>query len=308
MSLVRLETVDSQYALSESFGVLASCGYESRSSAIVARLVEDNECRMALAFREHASDARRLENEARFLAAGFEIAYESGGSGEVSRAVISAVIDAALAKGKAITIDISTMTRLWYAAALSELRSRSFDVPFVVNFCYFPGVYKEDFVKGTPNEVVGPVPGFCSLDAPEKPTALVLGLGFDEERARGLQELLEPKRTVFLKVGEIFRALPEVSESLRAPTLGNAWRDAIEYPLQDPLTTFQLTESISRALSAEHRVILISLGPKILGLLFLLIGILRPEVSVWRVSSGSSQPPTDTEAQPEAVVCRTIWK
>src|SRR5947199_6060623 len=104
------------------------------------------------------------------------------------------------------------------------------------------------------------------------PTALVLGLGFDEDRARGLQELLEPKRTVFLKVGEGFRPLPEVPEEWRGPTLGSAWRDAIEYPLQDPLTTFQLTESISRALSAEHRVILISLGPKMLGLLFLLIG------------------------------------
>ena len=307
MSLVRLETIEASYALSESVAVLASCGYESRSSAILRQIRAENRNRIALAFREHDLTPRRVENEERFRKAGFRFMYDSGASGEVSRSTISSIIDTAVGEG-AITIDISSMTRVWYAAALAELRSRTFDYPFVVNFCYFPGVYKPDFIQGTPNEVVGPVPGFCSLDAPEKPTALVLGLGFDEERAQGLQELLEPKKTVFLKVGGSFRPLPDVPEEWRGPTLGSAWRDAIEYPLRDPLTTFQLTESISRALSAEHRVVLISLGPKMLGLLFLLIGILRPEISVWRVSSGASQPPTDTEAQPEAVVCRTIWK
>ena len=308
MELVRLETSETGEALRRSTAILASCGYEARSAAITPRLDENVRHRVALAFHEYSTTPRRTENERVFRAAGFRLETASGASGDVAQTVVQSLFDFALDDSGEVTIDISSMTRVWYAAAIRHLRSRKSMRPLVVNFLYFPGKYKPDLLQGTPNEVVGPVPGFCSLDAPEQPTALVLGLGFDAERARGLQELLEPKRTVFLKVGAGFRPLGAVPEEWKGPSLGDAWRDAIEYPLQDPLTTFQLSESIARGLSAEHRVVLVSLGPKMLGLLFILIGMQWPDVSVWRVSSGASQPPTDTEAQKHAVVCRTVWQ
>jgi hypothetical protein len=308
MNLTRLETVSAEEALANSGTILAACGYEARSSAISKILGDSVKKRIALAFLEYQTDPVRLKNSAVFEEAGFKFEVSSGAKGSVARRVISEVFDEK-PLGE-VTIDISSMTRVWYAAAIWYLRSRSLSHtsrPAVVNFLYFPGKYKQDMVRGTPNEVVGPVPGFCSLEAPEKPTALVLGIGFDEERARGLQELLEPKKTVFLKAGGNFRPLEDIPETWRGPSLAYAWRDAIEYPLQDPLTTYQLTESITSSLSSEHRVVLVSLGPKILGLLFLLVGTQRPDVSVWRVSSGASEPPTNIEAQEYAVVCRTVW-
>jgi hypothetical protein len=307
MKLMRLETIPAKDALRNTVAMLASCGYESRSRAITSLLGSGLREKMALSFLEHRNAPEREKNDYSFRRSGFRLELISGGNGSAAGLAMSTLVDRVLCTGGELTVDISTMTRIWYAAAIGHLRARTSDCSLVVNFLYFPGRYKSNFLQGAPNEVVGPVPGFCSLDAPEQPTALVLGLGFDDERARGLQELLEPKKTVFLKVGRGFRPLIDIPEGLRGPTLGDAWRDAIEYPLRDPLTTFQLTESITRGLSTEHRVVLVSLGPKMLGLLFLLVGVQEPGVSVWRVSSGTSQLPTDTEAEEEAVVCRTVW-
>jgi hypothetical protein len=46
-----------------------------------------------------------------------------------------------------------------------------------------------------PNKYMGPIPGIYRVSASYKPTALILGLGYEKETAVGIMEYLDPQMT-----------------------------------------------------------------------------------------------------------------
>src|SRR4029450_13259183 len=46
------------------------------------------------------------------------------------------------------------------------------------------------------NRVVAPVAGFAGNTLPDRPTALILGLGYEKDRAIGLKDHLDPQLTI----------------------------------------------------------------------------------------------------------------
>ena len=165
-------------------------------------------------------------------------------------------------------------------------------------------------MRSARNEFVAPVYGFASLATPDLPVAAIMGLGYEKERALGVQQLLDPQQTMLLvpRSSERDPFYAEVLHSNRDILSRTPQESVFEYSLSDPAATFARLASVVAGLRETYRVVLISLGPKILGLLCFLLATRFPDVSVWRVSSGVHGRPRDAFADlGRVVVMSTMW-
>jgi hypothetical protein len=299
-------------AFNERGGVFfCACGYERRSSALAQRLSPSVKWRTAVCFDEHPNAFARSENELVFKDQAFSLVTSDSVSLSFFERALEEAIATAIEKKVPLGIDISSMTRAWHGAIVRTIVRARLAEKLETHFLYVPGAFQPPPTKGAHNEIVGPVEGFSSLSAPDAPIALVLGLGYERERALGLNQLLDPGKTIIL----ISHA--ELSEDLYFPEVVKSNQELIgsipedcryDYPLDDPVATFGVLESICFGLERDYRAVIASLGPKLFGILSFLVATKNRNVSVWRVSSGIHGEPRDVLPDlSRAVGFRTVW-
>ncbi|HKV94356.1 MAG TPA: hypothetical protein VJW20_17545 [Candidatus Angelobacter sp.] len=288
---------------------VASCGYEERSSASLKILKGSIKDRFVFSFSENQDALHRQDNDKKFDSAQFQSIKASGGDARLVRHSISRMLtNPALS---ALAVDISSMTRPWHGAIVSALRNSHRKTSIEVYFVYVPAVYRKPPEQISPLEQVGPVEGFASFAPPTLPVALVLGLGYERERAIGLQELLDPRMTSLMiphsgPDDKFFASVTSSNSEILSRT-GPQW--IFEYPLNSPLGSFRLLESLCLGLERKYRVVLASLGPKLFGVICLLLSTVHPQLSVWRITSGAMGSPRDVTGDlANVVVCRTVWE
>ena len=157
---------------------------------------------------------------------------------------------------------------------------------------------------------MGPVAGFSALALPDLPTALIMGLGYEADRALGLAEYVEASETFALYADPALdSAFVEATIRNNAGLLSLLGRErVIPYPFGDLRATAARLSSLSLGLQMRgYRVILAPLGPKPFALLCLLLATRFPELDVWRVSAGTSGLAYDREATGDIVVCRATF-
>ena len=152
--------------------------------------------KISISFQEFASELSRPENERLLRVSGFQILGASGGDSSVVAGALSEFI--ANPEIRSIGIDISSMTRAWHGGIVRALRSGERASELHTFFGYVPATFTRPPGHAALNEVVAPVDGFASLVTPDLPIALIIGLGYEKDRALGLQQLLDPKRTVIM--------------------------------------------------------------------------------------------------------------
>ncbi|HVF59221.1 MAG TPA: hypothetical protein VNJ70_05350 [Thermoanaerobaculia bacterium] len=208
-----------------------------------------------------------------------------------------------------ISVDISSMSRVWYGAIVKELALSTRQADVIVDFYYYPRRVLRAVTDEAPAEFTGPVVGFSSVSTPNRPIALMLGIGQDAQRELGLQELVEPSKTIAFYPDRAFgytldegrRLFPNASSKPRP-------YERVQYRLEDPGFVFSVLESIAHGLAEDWRVLFISVGPKLFSLLGFLLHVRRPSVSVWRISAGTRRVPVDVAAAtPRLSVLRTYW-
>jgi hypothetical protein len=289
---------------------IAACGFEARSSALVSRIAPTIETRVALCFAEEAKALSRQKNEDTFRSAGFALQEASGNdSRTISELVLSLV-----RTGKpdtALAIDISSMTRAWHGAIIRTLGSSNFEEKIEIFFCYVPAKFSQPPGHNVAYEFVAPVEGFASLSPPDLPVAAIIGLGYEKERALGLQQLLDPKRTIlmvprFRSRNDHFH--PAVLRSNRDILERTPRELQIDYWLDEPVATFGALASLVSKLMPSYRVVLASIGPKMLSVLCFLMAVQFPQVSVWRASAGIHGQPRQSYGDiAHTVVFSTTW-
>jgi hypothetical protein len=126
------------------------------------------------------------------------------------------------------------------------------------------------------------------LSSPERPTALVIGLGDESDRALGLVNYIEPAVTVaFLADPALDEKFLVAAGEANQPLLQMLGEEQIvRYPLAGIRVTAALLESCCLGLLKEHRIILAPLGPKPFALLSMLLASVHTGIEVWRVSAG----------------------
>jgi hypothetical protein len=202
------------------------------------------------------------------------------------------------------------MTRTWYGSIIHTLWTETkFDI-INANFIYVPAVYpKKNNPEYPPNEIVAPVNGFSSLNFSDKPIALIIGLGIDKGRAIGLKESLDPDLTITFYTNPCSdrRYLVKMMKSNEdfLELIPNECR--FEYPINDSITTYNILESVCSGLFKNYNIVLTSLGPKIFGLCCFLLSSRFPQISVWRISAGSSSNVIDHKPSKMHVLLETTW-
>lgn len=285
--------------------LVAAAGWEPRSTAIIPRAssLTSIQERVALTF-EDADDSNSLQHQASFSDSGFRLSPANPDSGDV----IAAELDSLLSKDHIrILLDISSMTRVWYGRVVTFLRDRQSKSKEEVRvyFLYFPGRYPRNLIQDVPNEIFQPLRGFGSFGPPQLPICLLLGLGLDSARADSLIHRLEPERAITFTSSLTLDEVEALQDQFRFP-VGSV--TSFHYKIHDPGSLFVQVESLALGVENNFRIIGCSLGPKLFGLTLMLVAVVRPRLSIWRVSSGRHQKPVAIKARTtDPFVCTTHW-
>ena len=297
------EIVDSEFHLA-----LFATGYEKRATHLIHQWGNVRAKRkVALGYTDRI-DKQRLTNDIEFKAADFEIIEANGNSGLVVRSII-AQMSAELPTDTNIKIlvDYSSMTRPWFAAAIEAVRHVQ-QITCEIYFCYSPSRF-ETPADPSSNTSVGPVSNFSSLGSPEKPTALILGLGYERERALGLKEYIDPAVTL------AFYTEPALEKAFTDSVLTNNSgllqhippERVIKHPLTDLQHTSNLLSSVYFSLRDEYRLIVAPMGVKPFSLLCLLLAYHHKDLDVWRVSPGVKGTPLSRPPIGPIIVLYTLF-
>jgi hypothetical protein len=311
MQIRSVRQVSASQAETNADAVVVACGYEHRSQGITSLMTRLPEVKYALCFREFAQAVAREENEAYFEGRQFQLHDVSSNDPRLVQSIFDRLILSLNTDGPTIVVDISTMTRSWHGALISQLRMANYGKLITTIFAYVPSVFQKPPAQVVANEFVTPVEGFAALSSPEFPVAAIIGLGYEKEGALGLQQLLDPAKTVLFvpNGGDNDRYYTEVQKNNKEILARTLAENIFDYSIAEPSATFATLASLIGGLREAYRIVLTSLGPKIFGLISFLLATQFSDVSVWRVSSGIHGQPRDSQADlNRAVFLEVVWQ
>jgi hypothetical protein len=280
--------------------VIAASGYEVRAPFLAQRLGRNVAgTRLVFGFPDRKNTIRRA-NDRDFAKLGYHPIEAPGNSADLLKHCIKDTLSQIDRSSVNLLIDYSCMTKTWYAGILRTLATGDFKQDKIrVAFSYSCSRFSMPSAP-TPNRYMEPVPGYFHLDLPDKKSALVLGLGYEAERAAGLVEYVEPAETyAFYTDPAIDHLFPDTVKKNNSELLKRLGPDRIfTYSMTDIATPSTLLSSLCFGLAKSHRIILAPLGPKPFALLCFLLALRNPRFDVWRVSSGEGggtpeRPPAD---------------
>jgi hypothetical protein len=276
---------------------MTASGYETRARFLVetqnAKIISQR--RVCIGFSNHRELLSRTINDQTFLHSNFENLIFSGDDEFFISELLSSLFKEQKKEVINILIDYSSMTRIWYGAILKYFKySCQHEKGVNLFFSYSTSQFDKPSIVNVYNRHVGPIDGFYSISIPNKPTALIIGLGYTQSRAYGLSEFFDVDPFVFI-------ADPSSDESFynevmqNNSSLINSLNDdqIFRYPLNNLLMTETLLFSLSKDLLSDYRVVLAPCGPKPFTLLCLVTGLRLPNVDVWRISAGEDDVPIE---------------
>jgi hypothetical protein len=194
-----------------------------------------------------------------------------------------------------VVIDYSSMTRAWSWSLLNLLHRLSQHREIRATLVYSPAQYSP---PPTPTVITkfGPIEGLMgALEPPERPIGLVIGLGYERDRALGVVEYIDPAvtwafQTAEGKLAEFAGAVAAANRELMA-IIGK--ESVFRYRLDDFVGTAAAVNSLLQGATENYRVIVAPLGPKPFAIVAYLLSLSYPGVDVWRVSSGPESAPQE---------------
>jgi hypothetical protein len=202
------------------------------------------------------------------------------------------------------------MSRRLLAAIVEVFRDSSCSKVVHVYFCYTPYKFARPN-RPIPNEIIGPLPGFSSLQAPSRDIALVIGLGHTAKRGLGLLEYVDPSLAYAFYTDPAFdsRYLNTIRKSNEdiLELLEPAGR-VLTYPAADLESTYSMLASMVMGLRTQYRVILAPIGPKPFALLSLILASQLDNIDVWRVSSGPQETPVDRHPNGMTIILKVTFE
>jgi hypothetical protein len=276
---------------------IATIGYEQRSRFVIDSLKVDAKLKVAFGFTwDHIFHYD--DNAAWLIASGYDSLHcdDEAFAFELDKIIVEALSTNGSNTLK-IGVDISSATRARVAMILICVQKRSSRKHIEIDFFYSLAKFSPAPSSSHPNTHFGPVlPAFSGWwTEPERPLAAALGLGYEENKALGAVE--------YVQASSIWTFTPESPEAYYAPALQEAnatlltlvpATNRFKYSVSEALDIFIQLESFAFGVTRSHNLILLPFGPKLFALAALLVGMIHPEVAVWRVSGGEDR--TDREA------------
>ena len=296
---------------------VASSGFEERATHFFSnvKFVKPPANKFVLAFSDRAI-LKNDRNLSEFSAIGFQLIQ----SFENARNNVAEILDKSFKDVKQnkinILIDYSCMTKVWYGTFLKIVEGfqNSTVESIDIYFTYTEAAY-EDPLESEPNYSASFLPGFNSLDTPNKEVALIIGLGYEENRALGLIEFLhlDFESCYVFKTNKTSN--PEFYDVINTSNnnlLKILPQDHIfEYPLNDlGYTDAILSTLVNHLISENKRVIIAPIGPKPFSLLALLLAVKYPSISIYRITQLPKEKPSVrfADKRKAPIICKAVFE
>lgn len=277
--------------------ILCSSGYESRSRYLCKSYKLNARKKVVLGFDNYTDLATRKTNDLTFKITGYESILSSGDSEKEVFDSLNFLLE--LNKESInILVDYSSMTRIWYAAVLKFISLNDFSKSSVnIYFSYSFSQFVLPPTEPSFNRHVGPIEGFYQISIPDRPTAVIIGLGYVESRAYGLAEYFDVEPHLFIADNSISSDYYNHVISNNSDLLQTVKNDNIfTYPLNNMVYTETLLSHLCRELKNNYRIVLAPCGPKPFTLLCLVTALRNNFIDVWRISAGIGEQPIDKKA------------
>lgn len=194
-----------------------------------------------------------------------------------------------------IIVDYSCMTKSWYYLILQYILNKELIIDELNIFFVYTPAY---FIKPKSpkhNSEIGPLPGKIIIPN-NKPNALIVCLGYEENKAEGIIDHLDPKVYFLLYSSPTLDTRFEEILEENNKTVLNSTTNIIKFPFTDLLFIERELTSLYHYLKGDYNIIIAPLGPKPFTLTAMLLSVKYPEIDIWRVGSGTDineykQPP-----------------
>lgn len=272
---------------------ITSSGYESRAVFLDANFKLLSKRKLVVAFDNYQNEQVRLQNDKYFDKVGYQKILTSGNN---DGDILEWIRDLDFKGDINILIDYSCMTRVWYSGIIKYFALLEKHELNTANlyFSYSQSVYSPPPKHSIPNKYVQPINNYYGISSPQKPTALIIGLGNENIRAFGLKELFDAEPFLFYtdpSNGNQYTA--DVEYSHRELLSLTPDDKVFKYPLHNINYLHFVLNLLCKNLIQSHKVVIAPCGPKPFVLAALLNSFLMPDTSVWRISPGEEGVPFD---------------
>jgi len=289
--------------------IIVASGYEKRAVQVAERVSSHPiKEKYVVGFREQMV-LNRHNNDDVFKLLGYVPTPSLGDAGGAVADIMEKLVSQSSGTALRVVVDYSCMTRIWYASILNYFAANtSHKTTVEITFAYSPALFSEPGETG-PNTVMGPMAGYCGLQMPDRESALVVGLGYERDRAIGLVEYIEASKIA------LFLSDPALNPQFTREVRNNNYElirrigqgNTFSYPFTNLAASYNLLASVCLGLGNQYRVILAPLGPKPFSLLCLILAKQYKNIDVWRVSTDSSSNPQDRIPEGSVLCCKTTF-
>ena len=272
------------------FFIVAS-GYESRARTQAEKYAIQAKNKIALGFSSEKDDIIRKQNDKILSKLGFSISIINGEESTNIKLfkIIKEIEKYALGQGHTnILIDYSSMTRNWYSYLIYGLISIKNKCKISIYLGYSHAAYVPYDGHQTLNRIVAPLFGYCDLNVPNKPTALIIGLGNEPNRIYGLKQYFDAVQYIFYTDKSYNEKYSKEIEKLNSEILNETNpRNVFKFPIHDLIYTNYILKNLCHTLLKDFRVVIAPCGPKPFALLAMINALsINDTIEVWRISPG----------------------
>ncbi|MHA7944929.1 hypothetical protein ACJOV8_017780 [Formosa sp. 3Alg 14/1] len=186
-----------------------------------------------------------------------------------------------------IVIDYSCMTKSWYYSIILYLKNKENRCKNIISyFSYTPSKYIEP-KKPKPNRSIAPLPGKYVVPT-DKPKALIVCLGYEQNKAEGIIEHLDPKKYyLFYTKPASDKKFVNTIENNNQNILREKVNNIITYSFDDLINLEKELTRLYFYLKDEYSIIIAPLGPKPFSFISMMLSVKYSDIDIWRVGSGN---------------------
>lgn len=287
--------------------IIGCCGYEMRCTSLLQHygdIVKSVKHKKGIVFSAPTCEETQ-QNRSKFTESGFDLIEVATNDDYNHRMRIIERMFECINTENSLTvlIDYTSMNREWYSTILLylDLYSNNYTRNLECRFYYREPKHIDKKDEYFSFSCIHPIEGFAQFSIPDKPLALIIGLGSEERALNGILQFADVDREyvhyyytnnkhVFNEASSYTDIFDKISESNKH-----------EYKLDKMIPLFNSLCDLNNLLSETNRVVIISCGPKPFTLISLVFAKLY-NVDVWKLDTNISDHIVEKEASDDFVL------
>lgn len=298
-----------EYILSDCDLLICGCGYESRSVWMIEKYkdqIQSVGLKHVLSYDNPACN-QIYENRQKYKDNGFEvhIINEKDDLQKFCAILRSELLN----KGKEylrIVVDYSSMERQWYANLLLFIKDMDVDGINRISclFHYAVANYSSSSDKDLAIENIHPIEGYSTIYLPDRPTALIAGLGGEPKILVGLKSYLNVDIVHYYYCNSHFE--PPMDAVYKDEFVNTDPECLHEYDFNKIIAIFNSLFDLYMQLNEKYRLLFVSCGPKPFTLVSLIFSSIY-HIDVWRLKTNIGDHLVERKPSGESVVIECMY-